>query len=87
MHCPGIPGISRQAGLGLNVVDLRQPEATQIAGAVANPRDGEVVRAASRGCQAGLKSSGTLPPFSASFWTTCLCSQTFMVAESSLSPV
>src|SRR5271167_2287216 len=31
--------------------------------------------------------SGTLPPFSASFCMTCLCSQRFIVAESFLSPV
>ena len=32
-------------------------------------------------------SSGTLPPFSASFSITCLCSQMFIVAELFLSPV
>jgi hypothetical protein len=30
---------------------------------------------------------GPLPPFSASFAITCLCSQTFIVAESSVLPV
>ncbi len=34
-----------------------------------------------------FKSSGTLPPFSASFVITCLCSQTFIAAESSVLPV
>ena len=34
-----------------------------------------------------FSSSGTLPPFSASFAITCLCSQTFIVAESSVLPV
>jgi hypothetical protein len=31
--------------------------------------------------------SGTLPPFSASFCITCLCSQMFIWAESFASPV
>jgi hypothetical protein len=30
---------------------------------------------------------GTLPPFSASFFMTCLCSQMFIVAVSSVLPV
>ena len=34
-----------------------------------------------------LISGGSLPPFAASFAITCLCSQTFMLAESLLSPV
>jgi hypothetical protein len=34
-----------------------------------------------------LSSSGTLPPFSASFIMTCLCSQMFIDAESFISPV
>jgi hypothetical protein len=34
-----------------------------------------------------FSSSGTLPPFSASLAITCLCSQTFIVAESSVLPV
>jgi hypothetical protein len=34
-----------------------------------------------------LSSSGTLPPFSASFCMTCLCSQMFIEAESEVSPV
>ncbi|CAO4138542.1 hypothetical protein GPNCGGLF_LOCUS415 [Methylorubrum aminovorans] len=34
-----------------------------------------------------LRSAGTLPPFSSSFLMTCLCSQTFIEAESFLSPV
>ena len=34
-----------------------------------------------------LRSSGTLPPFSASFCMTCLCSQMFIDAESFISPV
>src|SRR3954463_2731651 len=34
-----------------------------------------------------LISGGSLPPFAASFDITCLCSQTFMLAESLLSPV
>ena len=33
-----------------------------------------------------LRSSGTLPPFSASLVMTCLCSQMFMEAESLVSP-
>jgi uncharacterized protein (TIGR00725 family) len=33
-----------------------------------------------------LKSSGTLPPFSASLIITCLCSQIFIAAESFVSP-
>ena len=33
-----------------------------------------------------LRSSGTLPPFSASFCMTCLCSQIFIDAESFMSP-
>jgi len=33
------------------------------------------------------KSAGTLPPFSASFRITCLCSQIFMGAVSFMSPV
>lgn len=34
-----------------------------------------------------LRSAGTLPPFSSSFLMTCLCNQTFIEAESFLSPV
>jgi len=34
-----------------------------------------------------LSSSGTLPPFSASFCMTCLCSQMFIDAESFMSPL
>src|ERR1700722_6686286 len=34
-----------------------------------------------------LTSAGSLPPFAASLVITCLCSQTFMVAESLVSPV
>jgi hypothetical protein len=34
-----------------------------------------------------FKSSGTLPPLSASFCITCLCSQMFIEAESFVSPV
>jgi hypothetical protein len=34
-----------------------------------------------------FRSSGTLPPFSASFCITCLCSQMFIEAESFMSPV
>jgi hypothetical protein len=34
-----------------------------------------------------LSSSGTLPPFSASFCITCLCNQMFIEAESDVSPV
>jgi len=33
------------------------------------------------------KSAGTLPPFSASFWRTRLCSQTFMLPLSCMLPV
>lgn len=33
-----------------------------------------------------FRSSGSLPPFSASFAKTCLCSQIFIVAVSSVSP-
>ena len=33
------------------------------------------------------KSAGTLPPFAASLAITCLCNQTFIVAESLVSPV
>jgi hypothetical protein len=36
--------------------------------------------------QAASSSGGTLPPFSASFFMTSLCSQTFMVAVSFVSP-
>ena len=44
---------------------------------------------ASRGRRIGyvFRSSGTLPPFSASLAMTCLCSQMFIAAESSVSPV
>ena len=38
-------------------------------------------------CDQSFRSAGTFPPFSSSFLMTCLCSQTFIVAESSLSPV
>jgi hypothetical protein len=38
-------------------------------------------------CSYFRNSSGTLPPFSASFCMTCLCSQMFIDAESFLSPV
>jgi hypothetical protein len=41
--------------------------------------------AATRGSQP-LSSAGTLPPFSASFCMTCLCSHTFIDAESLMSP-
>ena len=34
-----------------------------------------------------FSSAGTLPPFSASFTITCLCSQTFIDAESLVLPV
>jgi len=34
-----------------------------------------------------LMSEGSLPPLAASFAITCLCSHTFMVAESLVSPV
>ena len=34
-----------------------------------------------------LSESGTFPPFSASLTITCLCSQIFMAAEFSISPV
>ena len=34
-----------------------------------------------------LSASGTFPPFSASLTITCLCSQIFMAAEFSISPV
>ena len=34
-----------------------------------------------------FKLSGTLPPLSASLIMTCLCSQTFILAESFISPV
>ena len=34
-----------------------------------------------------LSESGTFPPFSASLIITCLCSQIFMAAEFSISPV
>ena len=34
-----------------------------------------------------FKSSGTLPPLSANFCMTCLCSQMFIAAESFISPV
>src|SRR5690606_26576973 len=34
-----------------------------------------------------LSSSGTLPPFSASLFMTCLCSQIFIDAESLVSPL
>jgi len=34
-----------------------------------------------------LRSSGTLPPFSASFCMTCPCNQMFIDAESLVSPV
>ena len=34
-----------------------------------------------------LRLSGTLPPLSASFTITCLCSQTFISAEPSRAPV
>ena len=34
-----------------------------------------------------FSSSGTLPPFSASFCITCLCSQMFIEAESFMSPL
>ena len=34
-----------------------------------------------------FRSLGSVPPFSAIFCMTCLCSQMFMLAESSVSPV
>ena len=34
-----------------------------------------------------FKSSGTLPPLSANFCMTCLCSQMFIAAESFMSPL
>jgi hypothetical protein len=36
--------------------------------------------------QLAVRSAGTLPPFSASFCITCLCSQMFIDAESFMSP-
>src|SRR5215208_2026399 len=50
----------------------------------------EILRSANRRLpqvvNQSLRSSGTLPPFSASFRMTCLCSHMFMDAESFISP-